>query len=775
MPPLLWLSAAFLAGVGLSAALRLPTLFWLAGTGIAILLALLDGWINRRWRGWAALRRFLPLPAGVILAALLLGGWRWQAAQPLFTPRHLAFYNDTGKAELTGWISADPDRRENATLLIVQVNSIRLAGTNHTQPVWGAALLRLPPGGEWRYGQRVRAWGSPQTPPEDETFSYRAYLARRGIYTYLMYPSVTLQSGQAGSPLLKAVYSLRRLAYQTLNRLYPQPEAALLSGILLGLERDLPAGLARAFQDTGTAHIIAISGFNMSVLSGLFLALFGRLLPRGWAAVCAALAITFYTLLVGANPAVVRAALMSSLALFGRLIGRSSAGLTPLAFSAAAMTAFNPWLPWDASFQLSFTATLGLILYADPLQRGFESWLINRFSPSLARRIARPVSEYFLFTLAAQVTTLPVVLAQFGRLSLSALAANPLILPVQPLVMQLSGLALIAGMIWLPAGQLLGWLTYPFTAYTIRMVEWLANLPGGVLDFGAAGWGFAAGVYVLLFGVTALAHFQRRSSARLAGLLRQVMKPSLALGGLAVLTLLVWEAALRRPDGNLHVILPHLPDGQAVFLRTPGGKQILLGSAPRANTLAGALGREAGLFQRQLDAVILPFRRAALLEGLPAALERLPGGSLYWAVEPPASRTAARLNQTLTLTDTPQQPLTAGDRLQLDEELVLIVLQSDGEKAALLIEYRDARLLMPNGFNPAALRAASPLVYGATLLLSSTDIKATPLAEWRSLRPALILLQSGQDEVEGVISTARRGRVEWISDGRAVWLRGEGD
>jgi len=773
VPPLLWLSAAFLAGVGLSAALHLSPLFWLAGTGTAVLLALLEDRISRRWRGWAALRRFLPLPVGVILAALLLGAWRWQAAQPLFTPRHLAFYNDTGKAELLGWISADPDRRENATLLTMQVNAIRLAGTNHTRAVQGAALLRLPPGGEWDYGQRVRVWGSPQTPPEDETFSYRAYLARRGIYTYLMYPAATPQSGQAGSSLLKAVYSLRSLAYQTLNRLYPQPEAALLSGILLGLERDLPAGLARAFQDTGTAHIIAISGFNMSVLSGLFLALFGRLLPRGWAAVCAALAVTFYTLLVGANPAVVRAALMSSLALFGRLIGRSSAGLTPLAFSAALMTAFNPWLPWDASFQLSFTATLGLILYAEPLQRGFEGWTAARFSPRLARQIARPVSEYFLFTLAAQVTTLPVVLAQFGRLSLSALAANPLILPVQPLVMQLSGLALIAGMLWLPAGQLLGWLTYPLTAYTIRMVEWLAGLPGGVLDFGAAGWGLAGGLYALLFGLTAVAHFQRRNSGRLAGVLRQVMKPSLVLGGLALLTVLVWQAALRRPDGNLHVILPHLPDGQAVLLRTPGGRQILLGSAARANTLAGTLGGETGLFQRRLDAAVLPFRRASLLEGLPAALERLPASSLYWAVEPPVSRTAARLNQTLTLTDTPQQRLAAGDRMQLDEGLVLTVLQSDGEKAALLIEYRDARLLMPNGFSPAALRAASPPVNGATLLLSSADLKETPPEAWRSLTPVLILLQSGQDEAERVISTARRGRVEWISDGHAVWLRGE--
>ncbi len=773
MPPLLWLSLAFLAGIGLSAALTLPADGWLAGAASAGLLALLENRLGQRWPLRRSLRRFLSLPLGVILAALLLGAWRWQAAQPHFTPSDLAFYNDLGKAELSGWIVADPDRRENAVLLTVQVESLRLQGSSSSSTVRGRAYLRLPPGGEWRYGQRVRVWGSPQTPPEDETFSYRAYLARKGIYTYLIYPAVDALPGTNGNWLMQAIYSLRRYAYQTLNRIYPQPEAALLAGILLGLERDLPIGLARAFQDTGTAHIIAISGFNMTVLSGLFLALFGRLLTRGWAAASAALAITFYTLLVGANPAVVRAALMSSLALFGRLIGRRSAGLTPLAFSAAVMTAFNPWLPWDASFQLSFTATLGLILYAEPLQRSFENWMTRRFSPSLARRIAPPVSEYFLFTLAAQVTTLPVVLAQFGRLSLSALAANPLILPVQPMVMQLSGLALIAGMIWLPAGQVLGWLTYPFSAFTIRMVEMLANLPGGVVDLGPVGWGRAGGMYAVLFGLTLLYKINPDHPARLMRTLRSALQPSLVLGGLCLITLLVWGAALRRADGNLHVILPDLPEGQAVLLRTPGGRQILLGSAPRANTLAGVLGREINPFSRRFDAVVLPFQRATLLEGLPTAVQRLPCASLYWAVEPPKNRTAARLDQALRLTHTPQQRLSAGDRLQLDDDLILHVLKSDGEKAALLVEYRTARLLMPNGLTPAALRSTGLPVEGATLLLGSLDLQNTPLDVWRSLSPALILLQSGQEQGDTVISTARYGRVEWISDGSAVWLRGE--
>ncbi|MEN4010620.1 MAG: ComEC/Rec2 family competence protein [Bellilinea sp.] len=770
--PLLWLSAAALSGIALGALLRLPPVFWLAGGLLAALLALVERRAPPGWRAYARLRRRLPLPLGVLIAALLLGGLRWSLAQPAFDPGDLASYNDLGKAELSGWIAADPDRRESATLLTVQVESLRPAGGGDALAVSGKALLRLPAGGDWRYGQRVRVWGAPLTPPHEADFSYRDYLARRGIYTYLMYPAVEALPGQRGSPLMSAIYDLRRHAYATLNRIFPQPEAALLAGILLGLERDLPADLARAFQDTGTAHIIAISGFNMTVLSALFLTLFGRLLPRGWAALCAVTAISFYTLLVGANPAVVRAALMGGLAVFGRLVGRSSAGLTPLAFSAAVMCLFNPLLPWDASFQLSFTATLGLIVYAEPLQRGFEGWAARRLPPLWARRLSAPVSEYVLFTLAAQVTTLPVVLALFGRLSLSALLANPLVLPVQPLVMQLSGLALLAGMIFAPLGQVLGWLAYPFAAYTLRVVEGIAALPGGVLELGAIGGGFALGAYALLFGLTAL--------ARQPGRLKPLLKPAALLAGAGLVCLLTWEGALRRPDGRLHLVLLPLPEGSATLVRAPGGSQVLIGSAPHANNLAGALGREAGLFRRWLDGVVIPTRRAAQLEGLPAALERLPARSACWAVEPPGGRIGSRIADSLARSGANTLRLGGGQTLQLDEGVHLRVVAQDGERAALLLTYGNLRVLLPNGIPAATLRRVQPPLHGALLLLAADDLKESPLADWQAFEPPLVLQHGSPPDFgwlsppdgAGVVSTARHGRIELISDGQQVWLSG---
>lgn len=760
--PLLWLTSAFLAGVGLGSVLRWPAWAWGGLLLLSAGLAVLEWRVWRTSRTELALRRVSPLALGVLLAGLAAGGLRWTLAQPHLNASHIAWYNDQGRLRVVGWVSADPDRRESSLLLRLRVEQIELPGSAVIEGR-GEAMLVLLPGGGWRYGDRVELWGRPATPPEDEEFSYRDYLARRGIYSLFSYPQVIKTGEGAGSPFLKAVYAIRERAYATLNRIFPQPEAALLAGILLGLERDLPETLERAFQDTGTAHIIAISGFNMSVLSGLFIALFSRFFRRGWAALLAAAAIAFYTVLVGANPAVIRAAVMSSLALFGRLIGRSSAGPTPLAFSAAVMCLFNPLLPWDVSFQLSFTATLGLVLYAEPLQAGFEAWAARRWNPALARRLAGPVSEYVLFTLAAQVTTMPVTLVHFRRLSLSTLLANPLILPAQPLVMILGGVALIAGLVLPAAGQVLAWLAWPLTAYTIRAVELLARIPSGALAFGRLNGWFALTYYALLFGLTL--------PGRPLAALRSRLKPAALIAGLGLLTVVLWSAALRRPDGRLHLAIFDLTEGQGALVATPGGSRILLGGAPGGNALASQLGREAGPLRRRLDALVVPFASAGPLEGLPEVIERMPVAGVYWAAPPPEKRAAESLRELLTERRIPETILPGGGALRLDEGATLRVLADSESGAALLLEYGRLRVFWPNGAPPGDL----PDLSGGILLLSEADWKETSLEQWRRASPQAVVVFGLPPTPcpPGWLSTAKNGRVEIVTDGERMSILAE--
>ena len=140
----------------------------------------------------------------------------------------------------------------------------------------------------------------------------------------------------------------------------------------LELIRNIPGYLEDAYRTTGTVHIIAISGFNIALITGLVIRLFRRIFKPVWAGILAISAILFYTLLVGAEPSVVRAAIMGSLSIPAYYIGRRIIGINSLTFAAAVMLLLNPLLLWDLGFQLSYLATLGLMVLADPVLKSLS-------------------------------------------------------------------------------------------------------------------------------------------------------------------------------------------------------------------------------------------------------------------------------------------------------------------------------------------------------------------------------------------------------------------
>ena len=456
--PLLWLSVAFMAGIIIGSIFSLG---WLV-VGIGFLLGVGAGVVQRRqWIRTSPASRWqkiCPVPAGFLLAVMMAGTLRFQASIPVWTEADLAWYNGLGTVQVRGWISAPPDPRDRIDLLEITAEEIAISSNDeHPKPfiaVGGKLIAMVRASRDWQYGDEVLITGSLDTPPENEEFSYRDYLARQGIYSYLGYPQMKKIGDGRGNILMKATTALRDRAYDFINSALPQPEASLLAGILLGIETDIPANVEDAFQQTGTTHIIAISGFNIAILAGLFTSLSSRLFSRRWAPWIALAGISFYTVLVGAAPPVVRAAVMGGMGLFGKMFGRRQTGANSLTFTAAVMCLFNPDLLWDAEFQLSFAATLGLVLYADPLQAACERLAERWFSQEMARRIAAPISEYFLLTLAAQVTTLPIIAWHFHRISLSSMLANPLILPPQPLVMICGGLVVLVGLVFPWLGKL---------------------------------------------------------------------------------------------------------------------------------------------------------------------------------------------------------------------------------------------------------------------------------------------------------------------------------
>ncbi len=495
--PLMWFSLAFLVGIVLASLVSLSIWVWIALTVFAIFLVILSQILAPRLSSRPVLHPF----SFILLTALLLGATRYQVSVPHFNAFHIAFYNDREYDLLiTGILIEPPDYRDDYTNLRLKVTHVDTG--DRELPANGLLLARVSNNQVFHYGDILRLRGKLKTPPENEDFSYRDYLAAQHIHSYMTSAEVTVLPGNGGSLFYQMMYALKDKSLEKIYKIFPDPESSLLAGILLGVDTGLTDKLQQAFKDTGTAHIIAISGFNISIIAGLFVTFFSKFLGPRRGAILAILGIASYTLLVGATPAVVRAALMGSLALFARQVGRRQFALNTLLVVALLMCVWNPLYIWDVGFQLSFFATLGLILYATPFSE-FANRIITRFFPtSTAEKFAELFSEFVLLTFAAQLTTIPIMAYQFQRISLVSFIANPFILPPQPAVMILGGLAVLLSFIWLPLGQIAAWVAWPFVVYTIRMVELFDSIPHGTIVLGSLSIWFVILFYAALFAVT---------------------------------------------------------------------------------------------------------------------------------------------------------------------------------------------------------------------------------------------------------------------------------
>jgi competence protein ComEC len=812
--PLFWLSLAFMTGVLLGESVPWSWRLWSLLGGICMAFLLARGWYQDRLQSiipppWIEVKNRLSLdvplclpPFALILVCLSLGGLRYQLAQPDFDdPSFIAFHNDSGvEKAVQGVLARPPDEYDGYTNLVIGVDQIHTAGDTDLRSVHGLLLARGTSGEKFQYGDRVVARGVLQTPSEDGAFSHKGYLAHQGIYSVMFAREVSvIARASGGSSVLRSIYSLRDGAHQVVYKMWPDPEASLLAGILLGIESKIPETVGEAFKETATSHIVAISGFNITIVAGLFIVLFNRMLGRWRGGLVAILGIGVYTLLVGADAAVVRAAIMGALTVFARQLGRQQTGMNSLAIVAALMAVFDPHVLWTASFQLSFMATLGLVLYADPMSQGFLNWASQRLPLTTEQRLAGPVGEYLLFTLAAQLTSLPITMWLSRQLSISSLLANPLILPAQPAVMVLGGLATIAGLIYLPLGQLMAYVAWPFVVYTIRMVEFIADHFEGALRLGRVSLLVVLLYYLLLFGWTFIDPLIQRLLAALrgSGATDNGRNWQRALMGLlllfpAVANVIVWREAFNLPDARLHMTVldvshgSHLGDG--VLIQSPTGRYVLINGGPSSTRLSDQLGRQLPPLHRRIDFLVVAAPSKEQLAALPDAIEGFSLQSVLWAGPTAADANARRLRGKLSAAGVPIVAAQTGHALDLGAGARLHVLSAGKRGAIFCLEWGDFRALLPIGANFDDLES---LQYGrsigrvSALLLAEHGYAPVNAPEWISnLRPQVILLSvsGGNSEdlpspetvqlVQGfnLLRTDRNGWIRLSTDGEDLWV-----
>jgi len=188
-----------------------------------------------------------------------LGGARYTAVQPTLNAHHIAYYNGTTGVTITGLVVDEPDVRDRSVNLRLAVEEMVLDNATAV-PITGLIQVQTFRFPLIKYGTRLSLTGNLETPPEDEDFSYKDYLARQGVHSLMSLPEVTVLAEGEGHPIYHAIYAFKLRAEATINQLLPNPQAALLVGILLGNDNGMPPELVDAFRITGTSHIIAISG-----------------------------------------------------------------------------------------------------------------------------------------------------------------------------------------------------------------------------------------------------------------------------------------------------------------------------------------------------------------------------------------------------------------------------------------------------------------------------------------------------------------------------------
>ncbi len=430
------------------------------GVQWGILMCVLFGWAIYRFR-----LKFLWFSLGIVF-----GLWRFLVSFPdIDDPGFVGFYNGTPDFEFQGQIVREVDTRSDCQNLVLESGH----GLVHVK------VGRYP---EYEYGDVLVVRGELQEPAEFDGFSYKNYLSRYDIYSVMYSPRIELVERGSGNIFWSKMFEFKGYFESRLNEIFPEPSASLSAGLLLGSRRGIPDEIQEYFRITGLSHIVAISGYNITIVIAFVGALLG-FLPKKKQIFFACGFVVLFTVFVGASAAVVRASIMGVIGLLAIWFGRKSYVTNSLILSAFLMNFFNPKiLVYDVGFQLSFAATCGLV-YVSPL---LEKWVQEK-APWVWCAIPQGfcIRESLFLTLSAQVTALPIIIMNFEQLSLVSPLANMFVAVLIPWAMLLSFGA--AGLYMLGVkfgGLLIGYFAWFFMSGIVYIAEKFSELPLAVVNIG---------------------------------------------------------------------------------------------------------------------------------------------------------------------------------------------------------------------------------------------------------------------------------------------------
>jgi len=381
---------------------------------------------------------------------------------------------------LTGVVVREPDQRENKVHLYIKTdNDLVLASVDRYYKV--------------AYGDMVEVEGRLNKPSSfvtefGRTFNYEGYLLAKGVEYQISFAKVEVLDSGLGNPIISYLLKFKHAFMGRLEKVVSEPAVGLGEGLLLGVKQALGAELETAFRKTGIIHIVVLSGYNVMLVVAFVMFVISRVFSVTGRVFFGILAIVAFALLVGLSATVVRASIMASLLLLMQATGRNYLVMRGLFVAGLIMLVFNPYLlVYDVGFQLSFLATLGLILVAPILEKLFS---ITSDTFGLKMLVVATVST--------QIAVSPLLLYQIGELSVSSVIVNVLVLPVVPLAMFLTFITGMMAFVSLKLAILFSYPTYWSLTYINNVALWFADLPMSAFAIPAFSFYFVPISYIFL-------------------------------------------------------------------------------------------------------------------------------------------------------------------------------------------------------------------------------------------------------------------------------------
>jgi competence protein ComEC len=436
--------------------LYLVVLFWV----IALALFLFFTLISKN--NWGVI-------VSIFIFTFCFGVFRFNTVD---VPAPSIFESQVGqKVSFSGEIITEPSIKETNQQLIVETKT----GKDITKIILSTVLDM-----DYKYGDKINFTGTLKHPEnfmtdQGKVFDYVNYLRKDGIFYVMSYSKIEIISRGNGNLIQSFLFSAKEKFIEKMNFAITGTESLFMGGLILGEKASFSQALRQSFVNTGTIHVVALSGYNVTIVAEWIMKLFAKVsfVPKNFGISVGILAIILFIIMTGGSSTAIRAGIMATLALVARATGRNYDVARALILAAVFMIFLNPFiLVYDVSFQLSILATIAVIFLAPRIEKYFL-WVPDVFE----------LRDIVSVTVAAYIFVFPFILYQMGNFSLVALPANVLILPFIPFTMMLGFLTGFAGLVWYGFAVPPGFISYLFLHYELSVVSFFSNLPFAAFSF----------------------------------------------------------------------------------------------------------------------------------------------------------------------------------------------------------------------------------------------------------------------------------------------------